>query len=267
MPKVIVSGRGGSGKSTATTLLSQRLAMEGPVLVVDADESNLGLPLMLGIEAPAETVMEYLGGRSFVSGALMDAMVSRGDERVSFFDGGIDVERLPAACKSSNGAGIVLVRVGKVEHALEGCACPEGAVARAFLAGLTCDDDWVLVDTEAGIEHFGRGLLEGADLVLIVVDASHEAVLLAEKAAGLAGEAGKPCAVVLNQADAEVEAILRAELRARGVEVLGSLSRSPAVAQAQLLGAPLSLSDDMQESLDGLHGALIATLKQSRQLT
>lgn len=268
MPKIIVSGRGGSGKSTATTLLSKRLAVDGPVVVVDADESNLGLPLMFGVEAPAETVMEHLGGRSSVRESLMVALRSGSDERVPLFDGRVTVERLPFSCKSSgNDDGVILLRIGKIEHALQGCACPEGAVARSFLGSLECGDCWVLVDTEAGIEHFGRGLLECADLVLVVVDASHEAVLLAEKAAGLAGEAGKPCAVVLNQVDADAELVLRSELHARGVDVLGRLPHSPAVAQAQLLGAPLSLDNDLLEPLDDLLNILIARVGEPRLAT
>jgi len=40
----------------------------------------------------------------------------------------------------------------------EGCACPMGALARNFLKNTeTTPEDIVLVDTEAGIEHFGRG--------------------------------------------------------------------------------------------------------------
>ncbi|WP_337971792.1 zeta toxin family protein [Methanobacterium petrolearium] len=43
MPKIIISGRGGSGKSTLVTLLAQQLKKHGKVLIVDSDESNLGL--------------------------------------------------------------------------------------------------------------------------------------------------------------------------------------------------------------------------------
>ena len=72
-----------------------------------------------------------------------------------------------------------------------------GALAREFLNKLKNNEkEWVIVDTEAGVEHFGRGVLEGTDAVLMVIDPSHEAVILAEKAAKLAEEAGKSFAVV-----------------------------------------------------------------------
>jgi len=52
MAKLVVCGRGGSGKSTWVVLLAKSLLSKGKVLVVDADESNLGLPLLLGIDPP-----------------------------------------------------------------------------------------------------------------------------------------------------------------------------------------------------------------------
>lgn len=76
MPKMLVVGRGGSGKSTLVVLLARRLGEKGRVLVVDADESNLGLGVMLGIETPAKTLMDYLGGKP----ALREMLTARGIE-------------------------------------------------------------------------------------------------------------------------------------------------------------------------------------------
>ena len=40
MPKVVVCGKGGSGKSTIVSLLAVKLSQRAEVMVVDADESN-----------------------------------------------------------------------------------------------------------------------------------------------------------------------------------------------------------------------------------
>ena len=40
------------------------LAKHHDVLVVDADESNPGLARMMGLDAPRQTLMESLGGKS-----------------------------------------------------------------------------------------------------------------------------------------------------------------------------------------------------------
>lgn len=42
MPKVIVCGRGGSGKSTLVSLLAGELARRGPVLVMGSDLASSG---------------------------------------------------------------------------------------------------------------------------------------------------------------------------------------------------------------------------------
>ena len=52
--KVMICGKGGSGKSTVTVLLARALRAAGKsVLVVDADESNLCLHRLLGASLPA----------------------------------------------------------------------------------------------------------------------------------------------------------------------------------------------------------------------
>ena len=56
IPKILVSGRGGSGKSTFVSLLAQKLKKNGrKILVVDSDESNLGLNKILGIKKSKES--------------------------------------------------------------------------------------------------------------------------------------------------------------------------------------------------------------------
>lgn len=241
MPKLLVSGRGGSGKSTLAVLMARVLGEQGhKTLVVDADESNLSLDLMLNVEAPEQTLMDYLGGRPAVGGKLRAVIMSEGSERISMFNEALSFDTLPPTCvRWVNEVG--LVRVGKIEHVLEGCACPMGAVARNFLKQLKAEEDqWVLVDTEAGVEHFGRGVLEGVDLVLMVVDPSYESVVLAEKAKRLAEELGRGFLAVLNRVDETTEPVLRRELEGRGIPVGGVLSRDPKIIQANLVGNPIN---------------------------
>ena len=249
MPKVIISGRGGSGKSTLVTLLAGTLAGDRDVLVIDADESNLGLPAMLGMEPPEKGIMESLGGKPAVGQKLMKSIQSQGEEKVSLFEEEMPVGGLPADVASVSGR-IRLARIGKIDHPMEGCACPMGATARAFLNALTTGEaEWVIVDTEAGIEHMGRGVLEGADMVLMLVDPSHEAVLLADKAGDLAKEAGKEFGVVISKADDELRQVLEARLLERSLEVLGAVPTSEEIAGANLNGEPLdgrSLEADLR---------------------
>jgi len=251
MPKLIISGRGGSGKSTLVTLLSRVLGEKERVLVVDTDESNLGLGRMLGLEQPAMTLMGCLGGKSAVREKLLGSLQKGDGEGVGLFTGNLTLNNLPAECVGGKWP-VCYLRIGKIEHSMEGCACPMGAVARSFLKQLTtAENEWVLVDTEAGVEHFGRGVMEGVDLVMMVVDPTHEAVLLAGRAKTLAEEAGKKFVVVLNKVDENTEPFLRRELAATGIPVLGALKFSSGINLANLTGDSLS-AVDMQGELNEL---------------
>lgn len=239
MPKIVVSGRGGSGKSTLVALLARTLGQESKVLVVDADESNLGLGMMLGLDAPEKTLLDHLGGRQAIRGKLLAMIRSEGKEKVPLFAEKFMLDDVPAECVKRDGR-VAWLRIGKIDHSMEGCACPMGALARQFLNSLEPGKDgWVLVDAEAGVEHFGRGVLEGAEAALLVVDPSFEAVLMADKAKRLTEEAHKKFLAVLNKVDGGSEPVLREMLAARGIEAVGALPFSSSIATANLSGRPL----------------------------
>ncbi|GBF33113.1 CO dehydrogenase accessory protein CooC [Desulfocucumis palustris] len=257
MPKIIVSGRGGSGKSTMAALLAKALEERGKVLVIDTDESNLGLGRMLGQEPPAMTLMGFLGGKSAVRDKLLASMQQEKKEKLSFFRDNLTLENLPAECVSWHGP-VGVLRIGKIEHSMEGCACPMGSITRSLLNELqVSENEWAIVDTEAGVEHFGRGILEGADIVLMVADPSYESVLLTEKARELAGEANKKFIVVINKLDENTGPVLRQELTGRGIEIGAALNYSADVNQANLTGNPVDINvlrEDVGGIIDKLAG-------------
>ncbi len=236
MPKVLVAGRGGSGKSTLVAFLGRKLSEEGKVLVVDADESNLGLAFMMGLTPPKRTLLDFLGGKAGVKEKLREAIEGR---EVSFFAHGFSVFELPKEVLSS-GDGLYMLQVGKEEHAMEGCACPMGLVARDFLKKLNAEDLWVLIDTEAGVEHFGRGLVGEVDLVLYVAEPAFESFLLLEKAKRMTEEANKPFLVVLNKVNPKLEEKAKEMIRGKGIEAIASIPYDEELFQANLLGEPIS---------------------------
>ncbi|MDD3247221.1 MAG: P-loop NTPase [Methanosarcina sp.] len=197
--KVLVCGKGGSGKSTITALLAKSMAKRSyNVLVVDSDESNFGLHRQLGVGMP-EDFMNYLGGKKSLGDKMKQAFLK--GEPISVFENKWQISDIPRAYTVENG-NIKMMAVGKIHDFGEGCACPMGALAKNLLKNMeTTSEDLVLVDTEAGIEHFGRGVEEGCDLVLMVLDPSYESIRLSEKTRELAEKAGKPLYFILNRAD------------------------------------------------------------------
>jgi CO dehydrogenase maturation factor len=248
MPKIVISGRGGCGKSTLVTLMAKELKRQGKkVLVVDSDESNLGLGAMLGIKPAEKTLMDYLGGKPTVMDKLMAQIKEEKNEQAEFFMENSDLNSLSPEFVRWN-SDLALMQIGKIEHTMEGCACPMGAIARDFLNHLSVNEDqWVLIDTEAGVEHFGRGIVEGADSVLMVVDPSNDAVLLTEKAAKLTEEAGKNFGVVLNKVDEKTKLILEEMMTTKNIVIKGILPYSSALAQTNLQGKSLDMYSAAKE--------------------
>ena len=200
MPKILFSGKGGSGKSTLLALMALYLSKLRDVLVVDADESNPGLARMMGLDAPRQTLMENLGGKTAFR-RLMGKKTAAFEEKDPLGGALRSMASLPSSAASRSGR-LTLVSVGKIEHTHEGCACPMGVLARTFIGNISIQaGQWVLIDTEAGVEHFGRGVLAGVDAIVAIADPSYDAVMLIGKIKAMADEGGKRFCVVLNRGD------------------------------------------------------------------
>ena len=245
--KLSVCGKGGSGKSTIVALIANEMQQRGrQVLVVDSDESNPGLYRMLGLDKRPVPLIELVGGKKNVfraiSGKLGSVPNILKQEEIPVAD------ILPRYIVGRNG--IKLVCVGKILQSLEGCACPMGALSREFLKRLSLKEGEVaIVDMEAGIEHFGRGVDTSIDSVLIVVEPSLDSLELAEKINSLAIEVGiDKVSAVLNKVPSEKLAVkLRDELSKKKVSIIGSINYQTEIFQASLEGLPIYKSKVPEE--------------------
>jgi CO dehydrogenase maturation factor len=233
--KIMICGKGGSGKSTVAALLARTLARKGKsVLLVDADESNFGLSRLAGVECP-EVLLENLGGRAGVREKMNAASEIN---LIPIINKAFTLSDIPASCLSEV-AGVRVLVMGKVKHFGEGCACMIGALTKRFLANLNEGSDaFVIVDTEAGVEHLGRGVDGACGLMLGVLDPTFESVLLAEKMTGMAANAGVPLYFVINKTDHRIEAALRAKLR--NERIVAALPQDDAIFLDSLEGRKIS---------------------------
>ncbi|HEY67971.1 MAG TPA: P-loop NTPase [Thermoflexia bacterium] len=255
MKKISVCGKGGSGKSTVVALLAHGLRDRGyRVLVVDSDESNPGLYRMLGFDRRPEPLLDLVGGKKKVFQTFSEepgssrSILTQEEIQVADIPGDYIVER----------DSIGLVCIGKILQSLEGCACPMGALSREFLKRLSLQKDEVaVVDMEAGIEHFGRGVETSIDSVLIVTEPSFDSLELAEKINALAAEVGvERVWTILNKIRSkEIASRLREELEERGISVIGSIGYEPEIFQSGLEGRPVrrdKVETDIGRILDQL---------------
>ena len=216
--KISVCGKGGSGKSTVVALLANEAQARGyRALVVDSDESNSGLFRMLSFDHPPVPLMELVGGKKGLKQKMAQVNVLSETQIVT---AQIPEEHLLRR------DGLMLVIIGKILQSLEGCACPMGVLSREFLKKLALqDDELAIVDMEAGVEHFGRGVDASIDSVLVVIEPPMESVNVGQKIHELASGIGiKNVWAVLNKVPSEEIATgLKAELEKRHIEVLGCI--------------------------------------------
>lgn len=228
--KLILCGKGGCGKSTISALLARACEQRGMnVLVVDADESNFGLHKQLGLPLPKDFTLFF----GFKKGIFQD-----GAEDV--FADGWTFDDLPAEYVSGDG-NVRLMAMGKIAQAGEGCACPMGVLTKTFLEHLKLEqNDIVIVDTEAGVEHFGRGVDRFADAILMVADPSYESVHLAGKIIAMGESFGKPVYLVLNKTD-EQQREMMAEALPPNAEIIASIPMDREILMAGLRGDALDV--------------------------
>ncbi|MEM2305707.1 MAG: AAA family ATPase, partial [Candidatus Methanomethylicia archaeon] len=137
---IAVSGKGGSGKTTVSALIIDYLNRNklGSVLAVDADP-NTNLNEALGIE-----IKKTLG-------EVREELLKIGEltsSREDYFEYLIYSEVI------AEGDGFDLLPMGRPEG--PGCYCYINHVLRKIIDKLSRNYDYVIMDTEAGLEHLSR---------------------------------------------------------------------------------------------------------------
>jgi CO dehydrogenase maturation factor len=157
---VSVSGKGGVGKTTITTLLLRTLLhhTRHALLVVDADPV-MNLPAMLNIDI--ETSVGEAAGqlREDIDAGAISAGTSKQDR--------LEGEVYEALVE---GEQFDFLAMGRTEG--EGCYCFVNRVLTQILDTITSNYDVTLLDMDAGLEHFSRRTDRNVDVLIIVIDPS-----------------------------------------------------------------------------------------------
>ena len=274
--RIGIFGKGGSGKSTVTVLLAKALKKSGyEVCVLDADSTNIGLALALGIKQPPVPLLDYFGGMVFSGGAVTCPV----DDPTPLADADIAIEALPAKYYGRSPDGIQFFVAGKMGDKGPGAGCdgPIAKIARDFTPQYRGQQPVSLVDFKAGFEDSARGNITSLDWIIVVVDPTTAAVQMAInmkemvdqlKAGRLPATAHledfdlielaqqlyvnanvKGVLFILNKVrDNLTEQFLRDKLYEKGIEPLGVIHDTPALSMGWLLGEPLIRTEAQAEA-------------------
>jgi CO dehydrogenase maturation factor len=199
--RVVITGKGGVGKTTITALLAHLFAQGGfRVLAVDGDpQQNLAVTLGILPEdsekiVPVSRSIEYLREKTGAGPGISPGGLITLNPEVSDV---IDRFSVPVA------RNLRLLVMGGVAQSGSGCLCPEYTLLAAIFRHMRLlPDEVVLLDTPAGMEHFGRAVAEGFSCALVMADPSYNALSVAKESAGLARQLGiNDIILAVNRAD------------------------------------------------------------------
>jgi CO dehydrogenase maturation factor len=183
--KIAISGKGGVGKTAIVSLLAQSFRDAGKkVFAIDADPDsnlsvNLGFPAGLAI-TPLSEMHDLIHERTGVlpgTPTVFFALNPRVDDIPDRF--------------SIEHDGIRLMVMGTIRRGGSGCACPEHVIVRELLRHLLVErDEYVILDTSAGIEHLSRGTAQFVDLLLVVVQATGASIQTFHRIKAMAADLG-----------------------------------------------------------------------------
>ena len=243
---IAVAGKGGTGKTTISSLIIRDLLdnKKGTVLALDADP-NSNLNELLGIE-----VTNTIGGivEDFKKeGASLSSSIMYKDQMVEMNIHQSVIE----------GNGFDLLVMGRGEG--PGCYCAANNLFKKYIDMLQDNYDYVVMDNEAGMEHLSRKTTHNIDYLLIVSDPSPRSILTAARLRDLSKElsinAGE-IFLVLNRVEGDIDPRLLDIISDNKFEVLGAINSDNNLPEIELEGKTVF---DLQEdsiSLKQVNGIL-----------
>ena len=181
--KIAIAGKGGVGKTTISGTLCRVLGKNGnPVLAIDGDP-NPNLSVVLGIDKEAE-----------MPKALSTDIIERIEESEGKwkFQVKIPFQEILDTYGQKAPDNVSLLMIGKPEKAGTGCMCGSHTVVRELIhSALAHEEEQIMiVDTEASLEHMKRGTSQYVDKMYSVVEPYYRSLEAAGRFADMANQLG-----------------------------------------------------------------------------
>ena len=225
---IAVAGKGGSGKTSVSSLIIRCLKRDGkgPILAVDADpNANLGESLGLSLKQTIGSII-----------------ASFNDEKINIPQGMTKEAYLEYRLNETivESGGLDLVTMGRGEG--PECYCYPNLILRKFVDTLSQNYAYVVMDNEAGMEHLSRRTTQNIDELILISDHSVKGVRTIARIRDLANEINlgvKRHSVIINFVPAELNPIITDELNRLGIEPAATIPLDEEVYQYDLNQKPL----------------------------
>jgi CO dehydrogenase maturation factor len=180
---IVVTGRGGTGKSTFTVLLARHLGESGvePLLMVDTDPDE-SLAEMLGIDMEAE-------GKKSIADVLSEIIEER---KMTTMVGMTPTDKIEPflfqECLYEGRDFFDFIGVGT--KWIEGCYCLPDRSMGQIMEKWSSNYEYVIVDSPAGVEHLNRRITKSVKDVFNILDPSKKSFDNAARAYRIMNEVG-----------------------------------------------------------------------------
>lgn len=231
--KLAITGKGGVGKTSTSSLLAWVYASEGrKVIAIDANP-DINLATALGI---SEEELRNITPIASMTDLIEERTGAPAGTYGSFFKVNPKVDDIPDRFSIQKN-GIKLLIMGTVKKGGSGCLCPEGSLLKSLLSHLVLSrSEVVIMDMDAGVENVGRGTAKAVDAFIIVVEPGQRSFQTARSIRDLAKDLGiKNCYIIGSKTRNEEDRKFIAD-NLPDFEILGFINYHKEIAEADRLG-------------------------------
>jgi len=225
---ITMAGKGGVGKTAISSLVIDMLSRKAIVLAIDADPSTnlntaLGLPLDNTVGRAREDVTDE----------IQKGKVPPTISKQELLD-----QRIRAALVESKK--IDLLAMGRPEG--PGCYCAANHMLRQSIDRLARNYEYVVIDSEAGMEHISRQTTQDVDFLIAVTDPTMRGLTAAARTRDLIKEmrtrVGK-VGVVVNRVKNGLPEEISQAIKENNLELLAAIPEDPNLYQLEIKGKPI----------------------------
>jgi CO dehydrogenase maturation factor len=242
---IAVAGKGGTGKTSVTTMVIRYLLKKGagPILAIDADpNANLGESLGLDIKQTVGSIIASFNEEKI--------NIPAGMTKEAY----LDIKLNEAVVEAKN---IDLVTMGRGEG--PDCYCYPNVILRKFADTLSGNYPYMVMDNEAGMEHLSRRTTQNVDELLLISDHSVKGIRTIARIKELVAELKlevKRQSVLINLVPDGLDPAVANEMSRLGIEAAAIIPLDDEVYQYDIQLKPLLDLPDSSKAVKAVNNLM-----------